>query len=271
MRPLVFCALAMLFVALPARGQEKEILKTTAWGSLTGKVTFDGDLPKPASLVPQILKLMDPVDRACCNAAPAKQKLDPTWVIDPKTKGVANVVVWVKAPEGKVLPIHFMDKKRKDTVVLDQPFCAFVPHVTALYPAYHNGKEMVPTGQKFLVKNSAIVSHNVRGTAKQGFNESFNINMPAKTEREFSFKPQPIPILVQCDLHTFMKAHIFVFDHPCFAVTKEDGTFTIPRVPAGAEITIMAWHSEKGTDALAREGKKVTLKEGANEFNFSVK
>jgi hypothetical protein len=267
-----FFSLALVFSlsVVPCQAQQKEIVKAAGWGSLTGKVTFDGDLPPVVSFIPEINKLMNNEDKACCNAAPANQKVKPTWTIDPKTKGVANVAVWIKPPPGMVFPIHKDDQVRKDTVVVDQPFCAFVPHAVALFPEYHDGTKMVATGQKFIVKNSAIVAHNVRGTTQIKYNEPFNINMPSKTEKEFSFKPQPLPITLQCDFHKWMDAYVFVFDHPYYAITKADGTFTIPRVPAGAQVTIMAWHEADGW-ALTNQGKAMMLKEGKNELDFTIK
>ncbi|MBI1830440.1 MAG: hypothetical protein HYR84_03205 [Planctomycetes bacterium] len=270
--PRLFVA-SLLFLALmlPASAQEKTILKTTGWGSLSGRVTLDGDIPAVESLVPAIMALNNPVDRACCNAGPAKQKVKPNWVVDAKTKGIANVAVWIKPPDGAVFPIHPLDKKRKDPVTIDQPFCAFVPHMVALYPTYHDGKEFVSTGQKFIVQNTSIVTHNVRSTTQLKYNEAFNVNMISKTEREFALKPQPFPITLECDLHRFMNAYVCVFDHPYFAITQEDGTFTIPRVPAGAEVTLFAWHEVVVLNALAIEGRKMTFKEGKNEFKFSIK
>src|SRR2546423_504832 len=46
---------------------------------------------------------------------------------------------------------------------LDQPHCAFIPHVEVLYPDYYDPqvKKIVPTGQKFVIANSAPVTHNV--------------------------------------------------------------------------------------------------------------
>ena len=37
----------------------------------------------------------------------------------------------------------------------------------------------------------------------------------------------------KCDIHPWMKAKFFVFDHPYFAITASDGTFQIPDVPHG--------------------------------------
>ncbi|MBM3996817.1 MAG: hypothetical protein FJ303_22085 [Planctomycetes bacterium] len=270
MRRMMIVLIAIVVCTLQTFGQEKTTLKTDGWAPLSGRVTLEGDVPAAVPLAPAIMALNNPVDRACCNAAPAKQKIKPNWVVDPKTKGVANVAVWILPPAGTVFPVHPLDKKRRDTVTIDQPFCAFVPHMVAHYPSYHDGKELVSTGQKFLVKNSSIVTHNVRATTQVKFNDPFNINMISKTDREFTFKPQPLPITLECDLHRFMNAYVFVFDHPYFAITQEDGTFTIPRVPYGAAVSVMAWHEEPGY-VLTPNGMKMVFKEGKNEFNFSIK
>ena len=38
-----------------------------------------------------------------------------------------------------------------------------------------------------------------------------------------------------------------------------------------AEVTIMAWHEEVVLNAIDVKGKKITLKEGKNEYSFSIK
>ncbi|HSE90632.1 MAG TPA: hypothetical protein VLJ79_30765, partial [Candidatus Binatia bacterium] len=40
-------------------------------------------------------------------------------------------------------------------------------------------------------------------------------------------------------------AYIHVFDHPYFAVTDEQGLFTIPNLPAGTYV-LKAWHEDLG-------------------------
>jgi hypothetical protein len=266
---LLFLTVAVLNA--PALGQEKTILKHDGWGSLSGRVTFEGDLPEPVSLLGEINDLKNAEDKACCKAAPAAQKVKQNWVID-KNRGVANVFVWIKPPSDKVVfPIHKDDKERKDTIVMDQPFCAFEPRVVALFPEYHDGSKIVKTGQKFMIKNSSIVPHNVRGTPSMKYgNDLFNHNIPSKSDREYSFKPQPNPFPLVCDLHKFMAGYVAVFNHPYFAVTKADGTFEIPRVPAGVEVTLMAWHEVTVLNALDVKGKNMTFKEGKNTFDFKI-
>jgi len=54
---------------------------------------------------------------------------------------------------------------------------------------------------------------------------------------------------VKCEVHGWMGAYIGVFEHPFFAVTGEDGSFTIKGLPAG-EYTLEAWHEKYGTQTL---------------------
>ena len=48
-----------------------------------------------------------------------------------------------------------------------------------------------------------------------------------------------------CDTHAWMLGFIHVFDHPFFAVTDENGAFTLSGVPAGT-YTLKVWHEHAG-------------------------
>ena len=150
-----------------------------------------------------------------------------------------------------------------------------MPRVSACQPYFFDGAKNVETGQKLIIRNSATVSHSARvlDTRK---NAGWNKNIVPKGQIEATFVPQEAPLTLDCALHTWMAAKIFVFDHPYYAKTKEDGTFEIPLVPAGAEITVMAYHEKdgfamrSGTGKDTTYGKIMTLKEGKNEFNISI-
>jgi plastocyanin len=62
---------------------------------------------------------------------------------------------------------------------------------------------------------------------------------------------------VRCRMHDHMAAFIHVFDHPYFAVAKEDGTYSIPDAPAG-KYTLVAWL--EGFKEIRRE---IEIKAGA--------
>ncbi|MBI2807584.1 MAG: hypothetical protein HYX68_21595 [Planctomycetes bacterium] len=265
-------AILSLAISVPSASAQK-LLKTDGWGSLTGKVTLDGAIPAIVNLVPKMKIHRDgPI---CCLLGKKNEKIDLTWVVDPKTKGVANVVVWVRAPQDTYLAIKPAKQKRKDTVIIDQPHCQFVPRVSVFNPVYFDGKKEVPTGQKLILRNSAVVAHNIRATAHPIYNEdnSFNVNVPAKSEITKTFNPQPLPVKLQCDFHTWMSAQLFVFNHPYYAITDANGNFTIPEVPAGAEIHIMAWHEGVGyvTPGGKTGGVARALKAGKNVIDFTVK
>ncbi|MSQ93920.1 MAG: hypothetical protein EXR98_05110 [Gemmataceae bacterium] len=261
-----------LFVSVNA-GCAQEELKTTGFGSVSGKVTLEGALPEIVDLLP---KMKIHRDKECCltSKTTALEKIDTNWIVDPKTKAIANVVVWVKPPAGKYFPIPAKFKKRQDDIVIDQPHCAFLPRVSASNPVYYDGTEFVKTGQKVLVKNSATKPHNIRATGHPlKVANSFNINLPAKTELEKVFAPQPLPILLNCDFHTWMAGKHFVFDHPYYAITNMDGTFEISMVPAGAEIHIVSWHEETGWGFKeGKAGRPITVNAGKNlKVDFQLK
>ena len=62
---------------------------------------------------------------------------------------------------------------------------------------------------------------------------------------EESFAREEI-IPVKCNVHPWMRAYIGVVNHPFFAVTGDDGTFTIKGLPPGT-YKVEAWHEKYGT------------------------
>ena len=63
----------------------------------------------------------------------------------------------------------------------------------------------------------------------------------------------------------WMAAYIGVVDHPFFAVSGDDGSFSINNLPAG-DYTLEAWHETFGTQTM-----KVTVADGGSataDFSF---
>jgi hypothetical protein len=98
--------------------------------------------------------------------------------------------------------------------------------------------------QNLLVKNSATIGHNFKWANK--LNEG-NQAMPANSM--FTMAPALAPsyrkVLVECNIHGWMKGSIWVFEHPYFAVTDKDGKFEIKDAPAGT-YKIVLFHDYQG-------------------------
>jgi len=159
-------------------------------------------------------------------------------IVNPKTKGVKNVVVWLRPdtanrkdafPKNKIHPSLAKAPPTKHTV--DQPCCQFVPRVIA-----------AREGDTLEFKNSAPVPHNVNYSSDE---ESINPTLPPGKSLTLT-KPlaaQSTPIPFKCDIHPWMGGRVRVFDHPYFAVTDENGNFEIKNAPAG-KWRLVIWHED---------------------------
>lgn len=129
-------------------------------------------------------------------------------------------------------------------VVIDQKACFYVPRVIG-----------ARVGQTLRVKNSDNLLHNVHSSSSH--RNSFNVGQPmAGITHDFKLVDEEM-LKIGCDVHRWMTSWIGIVDHPYFAVTGADGSFTIGNVPAGKR-TISVWHEKFGTLT-----KTVDVKPGA--------
>src|SRR6266849_7835611 len=93
-------------------------LEPTGSGTLKGTITFDGTPPAQTAIKME-------KDPDYCRKTDPKKLL--VWEVGPN-KGVANVVVWLRAPKGKCFKIPEDVKQWKgEPIKIDQPLCAFEP------------------------------------------------------------------------------------------------------------------------------------------------
>ena len=189
------------------------------------------------------------VGQAGLHARPrlSPQKSEEVVVNDNGT--LRNAFVWVKSG----LPDKHWQVPTA-AVELDQSGCMYKPHVLG-----------VMTGQNIEIKNTDPTNHNIHPLPKsnQEWNES---QPPGSVPKMQSFARQEVMIPVKCNIHPWMRAYIGVVSHPFFAVTGDDGTFTIKGLPPGT-YTIETWHEKYGT-----QDQQVTV--GAKEsktVDFSFK
>jgi hypothetical protein len=221
-------------------------------------------------------------DKAHCLCDAAKQAgdtVDQTWKVAKEDKGVSGVVVFLRAPERKYFVVPANQRKRTDTVTIDQPFCAFHPRVSAVNPTVYDptAKKQVETGQKVVVKNSAPILHNTAYQGNQLFNPGSNKPIQSKGSMPVDLKAGKTTaktgedlVNVSCDVHKWMSGKIAVFDHPYYAVTDEHGNYEIKNAPAGVPVEVCYWHETMGSLKNAKT-KSATLKKGDNKEDFTVK
>jgi hypothetical protein len=257
---------------------EKKAIETKQTATLKGKVTFAGaTIPERKDLTEQ---MKAQADKDHCLKGDTKSD---EWIVG-ADKGVAGVVVFLKAPDGSYFDVPEKLRHRTDTVIMDQPFCAFTPHIVAINPSSWDpkAKKQVKTGQIFKVQNSAPMNHNTSCGSKAIFNPGKNTIVPGKKGDKiealvYDAKPcrdtetgNTDVLSVNCDIHKWMNAKVAVFDHPYYAVTKEDGTFEIKDAPADVPLEVVVWHESMGDNLKKGTKTDITLKPGENNKNFEV-
>jgi Carboxypeptidase regulatory-like domain len=165
--------------------------------------------------------------------------------------GLENVVLYIS--EGLSASELAATPSQEPTV--DQHNCMYVPHVVAM-----------DVNQKFKVTTSDQTTHNIHplptpGSGNIGWNKS---QPPGAPPIETSWKA-PEAISVKCNIHPWMHGWQVVVKGP-YAVTDENGNYTIKNVPPGS-YTVSAWQEEYGS-----QPQKVTVAAGqAAKADFTFK
>ncbi len=138
---------------------------------------------------------------------------------------VKNAIVIVEdVKKGKAAP-------KSDTTV-DNKNCRFEPLVGIAYK-----------GGNFVIKNSDPMLHNTNLgiMLKDKRRAVYNLALPRKDQ--VITKPIKAAGLhaVKCDAHSWMRAYIYVSEHPYVAVTDASGNFEIKDLPPG-KYKVKIWH-----------------------------
>jgi hypothetical protein len=185
-------------------------------GTITGEVKFVDSLPK---LVP--IKITK--DQDYCG----ETLLNETYLVE-AAGGLKNVVVFVEsAPNGKAA-----DPQKENFLYNDG--CRYAPRVLAFQK-----------GERLRVRSHDPKLHIPHGYL--GERTVFNLSLPFKnTTIDATAKIREAGMMkVVCDTHAWMLGFVHVFDHPFFAVTNEQGVFSIPDLPPGSYV-LKAWHEDGG-------------------------
>jgi plastocyanin len=225
---LAMLAMTMLAGAGPA---------LAAGGTIKGQVKFDGKAPEPAKLNMRA----DPF----CAQQPAG--VDEEIAVG-SGGGLKNVVVRISKGVSNPPP------PPATPAIVDQNGCMYRPRVV-----------VARAGQTVEIRNSDQTLHNIhtyKGTATL-----FNLaHIQGTGPQKKKFPTAGDVVKFKCDVHPWMTGWVVVTDNPYFAVSGDDGNFTIKDVPAG-KYTVEIWHEKLGTQT-----KEVTVTDGgAADLKLSMK
>ena len=200
-------------------------------GNITGKVTLSGTPPPEKPITPLI-------EDATCGKLLGGAKPTTKFFVVGANKELADVIVVLQGDSLKGKSTG----AAASPAVLDQKGCEYIPQILA-----------VQTGQKIAAKNSDPVMHNVHTTPQASGNKEENKPQGIGAPDLIFTIPAPENFLkFKCDVHPWMFAWVTVVDHPYFAVSGKDGTFTIKDVPPG-KYKIVALHRKGAPTGIEKE------------------
>ncbi|MBK8912644.1 MAG: hypothetical protein IPM61_15135 [Chlorobi bacterium] len=212
-------------------------------GTISGTVIFQGTPPPPT-----------PADMGADEACHTSQPQDPRLTDDVVVNGgkLANAFIYIsEGVSGRYQPAA-------DSVVLNQHGCRYDPHVFGIM-----------VGQKLVIKNSDPTLHNVHSMGSK--NKQFNLAQygtdRGKVQTDIKeFDHEEIMVPVSCDVHGWMRSYAGVLNHPFYAVSGSDGSFSF-KAPPGT-YTLTAWH-----ERLGKQTAQVTIASGESKpvsFTFTM-
>jgi Carboxypeptidase regulatory-like domain len=219
-------------------------VSAAAEGSITGSVKLSGTPPH--------MKAIDmSKDPYCVKQHPTPITMEN--VVASSSGGLQNVVLYLsKGLTGNEAA------SSSEEPTFDQKGCQYIPHVLAM-----------DVDQKYKVVTSDQTTHNIHplpapGAGNIGWNKS---QPPGAPPIETSWKTEEVSISVKCNIHPWMHGWFAVVKGP-YAVSDENGSYTIKNVPAGS-YTVTAWQEDLGTQTA-----QVTVaagQAGKADFMFKAK
>lgn len=229
-----------------------------------------GKMPEPVALTPAVTIAETPsitgkVTLLGADAAKLRQVVDVGG--NPFCTGHGDIIdpAWRVAADGALadVVISVRGSQRADNLpaaapLIDQTQCAFVPHTVAIQP-----------GQSVRFHNSDLTFHNIRiarheaGTRGKGENID-NIGQPSRGDENVKAFNIPGIYRLECDVHRWMNAWVFVHEGVHAAVSAADGRFTISRALADGDYVVEAWHPQFSQSV----SKSVTVRDGRATADF---
>jgi hypothetical protein len=222
-----------------------EVVEVTHGGTVTGKVTLDGELPNPKGF--NLITFPDPI--YCGRISNGKGwRLLRDFVVDSAGGLKDAVVVLEGVSAGKPFELSVPRIEARD--------CQFNPFVT-----------VVRNGHAVEVVNMDPVMHDIQAyetSLELGTRVLFNSPLPMNpnhrrgdihaTHEHLPGKSMIEPVslskgrrtfYMQCGFHAYMESWAMAVTSPYYAVTDRTGSYRIENVPPGT-YQLVVWHPQTG-------------------------
>lgn len=212
--------------------------------SITGKVTLKG------ADAAALRKVVDVGGNPFCTGH--GDIIDSTWKVA-ADGSLADTVITVRGSQRA--------SNLSAAPLVDQTKCEFVPHTVA-----------IQAGQEVRFHNSDLTFHNIRVARYDAQGKGANIDnfgQPSRGDENVKTFNTPGVYRLECDVHRWMNAWVFVHEGAHSAVSGADGRFSISRALADGEYIVEAWHpqfSQSITHTVTVRGGKATAD---FEFDFA--
>lgn len=160
-------------------------------------------------------------------------QFDEEFVVNGENYGLANAVIYWELPEGS------QATGNSAPVVLAQNKCRYEPHI------------QVASSEADILRvlNMDGILHNVHIFDEDG-NTFLNFAQPGFKKQIDKELPNGRVINIKCDVHNWMNAYILTLPNAIYAITDENGQFSLEGIAPGSQ-TIHIWH--EGIGSTSRE------------------
>jgi hypothetical protein len=219
-RTLATVLISSLLVEGAAAEDRPELELTPGWGAIRGQFVLEGEFPAPPPIVRNPPAGVSPVP-------------DERLVVDSRSKGIANIVVWLRKAPAKIHPkLQAAPEHAAVLTVKDARYSPRVLHVRTNQPLKIQAGDSLP--YQFNISP-------FEGPSFAGW-----VAAPPRMAQGLKFQTaSSLPVVVQDDSYHWMRSYLVITDHPYVSITDSDGRFRIEGLPAGGH-TLSAWHETAG-------------------------
>lgn len=189
-------------------------------------------------------------------APPAGPIINEHLLVDPKSSGIKNVLVYVYTGRGgsKLDPVPNDGNEH----LLTMTNARFEPPIL-----------IAQAGDTIKLSDRGPNRHspNLHFFA----NKSLSLVIPTgRSERVSLERAEPGPIPIDCNIHPWMRAYVVVLKHPYAALSDSEGNLSIEGLPENTNLTLQVWHETGRIDRVTIAGEKVEWPRGRWDVDLAA-